>query len=80
MSKWKQIWTKPKPLSDPKGFYNGFCPSETVLKKGYRDPKGDVALTCDVLWQRDVAVKMRDDVTLYTDIYRAAGKLAAPCT
>ena len=70
MNEWKQIWTEPKPLSDPKGFYNGFCPSETVLKKGYRDPKGDVSLTCDVLWQRDVAVKMRDDVTLYTDIYR----------
>ncbi len=70
---WKQIWTCPKPITDPKGFYNGFNPSTTILKKGYKHEKGDVTLSCDVIWERDTAVKMRDGVSLYTDIFRPIG-------
>ena len=70
MSEWKQLWVKPRPIDDPEGNYNGFNPSVTKLPAGYRHPKGDVALSCDVIWERDDAVKLRDGVTIYTDIYR----------
>lgn len=70
MSEWKQLWTKPRPVSDPEGNYNGFCPSVTVLPKGYQHEKGDVALSCDVVWERDTKVVLRDGTAIYTDIYR----------
>ncbi|MBQ8305277.1 MAG: CocE/NonD family hydrolase [Blautia sp.] len=78
MSEWKQLWVKPRPIDDPEGNYNGFNPSVTALKAGYRHPKGDVALTCDVVWERDTAVQLRDGTTIYTDIYRPATKEPVP--
>ncbi|MFT3983529.1 MAG: CocE/NonD family hydrolase [Lachnospiraceae bacterium] len=70
MKEWKQLWMKPRPVSDPEGNYNGFHPSITVLPKGYRHEKGDVELSCDVIWERDDKAVMRDGTALYTDIYR----------
>ncbi len=70
MEEWKQLWTKAKPITDPEGNYNGFCPSTTVLPKGYRHEKGNVSLSCDLVWERDSKVVLRDGTALYTDIYR----------
>ena len=70
MKDWKQLWTKPRPITDPAGNYNGFNPSVTVLKKGFRHEKGDVSLTCDIIWERDVKVVLRDGTAIYTDVFR----------
>ncbi|MDO4344249.1 MAG: CocE/NonD family hydrolase, partial [Eubacteriales bacterium] len=78
MNEWKQLWVKPRPITDPAGNYNGFQPSVTTLKAGWRHPKGSVSLTCDVVWERDSAVTLRDGTTIYTDIYRPAGEEKVP--
>jgi predicted acyl esterase len=50
--------------------YPGFAPSTTILKAGSIHRDGAKALTCDILFERDVAMKLRDGTTMYTDIYR----------
>ncbi|MBD5551127.1 MAG: CocE/NonD family hydrolase [Lachnospiraceae bacterium] len=78
MKEWKQLWIKPRPITDPEGHYNGFNPSVTVLPAGYQDEKGDVALTCDVIWERDDKVVLRDGTAIYTDIYRPVTQEKVP--
>lgn len=52
------------------GINSEFNPSQQILPKGYQiDPKFK-ALECDVILEKDVPVKLRDGVTIYTDIYR----------
>ena len=70
MKEWKQLWIKPRPITDPEGNYNGSHPSTTILPKGYRHEKGDVTLSCDIIWERDSKVVLRDETAIYTDIYR----------
>lgn len=78
MKEWKQLWTKPRPITDPEGNYNGFHPSVTVLPAGYQDEKGDVALSCDIVWERDDKVVLRDGTAIYTDIYRPVTEEKVP--
>ncbi len=47
-----------------------FRPDSTFLKKGKTFFENSFPLPCDMLWERDVAVKMRDGITLYADIFR----------
>ncbi len=54
------IVAKPKALDDAACQYSGFSPGVEVIEEGIR-------------WERDVAVKMRDGVTIYVDIYRPEG-------
>ena len=56
-----------------------FKPGVSTLKKGTTFIEHGVALPCDIVWQRDVGVKMRDGVTIYADIFlpAAAEKLPA---
>ncbi|MFS8036675.1 CocE/NonD family hydrolase [Xanthobacter sp. AM11] len=57
-------------LSEPRVRYQGFNPHEKVLKAGTVMREGARALTCDILFQRDVPVQLRDGVTIYTDVLR----------
>ena len=68
----KIIFRKSLPISDPSCNYNGFAPGKTILKEGTVCKPGHAPLKCDVLYDRDVAIKMRDGVTLYADIFRPA--------
>lgn len=47
-----------------------FKPGVTLLKKGASFFKDSLPLPCDIRWERDTAVKMRDGITLYADIFR----------
>jgi len=47
-------------------------PGREVLKKGETFIEGGRPLLCDILWERDVTVKLRDGVSLYLDIFRPA--------
>ncbi|MFR8298168.1 MAG: CocE/NonD family hydrolase [Gordonibacter urolithinfaciens] len=68
------IYTKHSPIDcAEKGFeanYAGFKPETKTLKKGAVQKKGYGKLPCDIIFERDVAVKMRDGVTIYCDIFR----------
>ena len=66
------LYRKATPLDNPKSNYPGFSPGTTLLKKGTIKEKGRKALPCDIIWERDVEVPMRDGVTIYTDIFRPA--------
>jgi len=55
-----------------------FGPRTTVFKKGSAFPPAAMPLPCDIRWDRDVPVKLRDGVTIYTDILRPIGDAKAP--
>lgn len=53
--------------------YTPFNQTSKVLRKG-TDPVSEKypALACDILFESDVAVELRDGTVIYTDIYRPA--------
>jgi predicted acyl esterase len=55
-----------------------FKPGISTLKKGITFIEQGIALPCDIVWQRDVGVKMREGVTIYTDIFLPAGNEKVP--
>jgi len=72
------IYRKAPPLSDPDCNYPGFKPGTAVISKGTICRKGHKALDCDIILERDVAIKMRDGITLYADIFRPIGDEKVP--
>jgi predicted acyl esterase len=50
-----------------------FGPQNKFLKKGSVFPPTSRPLVCDIAWDRDVPVTLRDGVTIYTDILRPVG-------
>lgn len=70
MGDYKQLWTKAVSIDAPAGNYNGFMPSVTILPKGYCHREGYQQLECEVVWERDQAVALRDKTTIYTDVFR----------
>lgn len=52
------------------GILSRFNPSVTTLKKGWQVDPRFKPLSCNIIFEKDVAVKMRDGVTLYVDVYR----------
>ena len=46
-----------------------FKPGTSTLKRGITFIDQGIPLPCDIVWQRDVGVKMRDGVTIYADIF-----------
>ena len=64
------IYEKLLPVDHERALYEGFNPGVTVLKKGYQDYEGALPFPCDTIYERDVAIKMRDGTTVYADIYR----------
>ena len=64
------ITRKATPPTRPEARYKPLAPSQTILKAGYQHLKGALPLPCDILFERDVAIKLRDGVTIYIDVYR----------
>ncbi|KAE8400812.1 Alpha/Beta hydrolase protein [Aspergillus pseudonomiae] len=58
--------------------YPGFNQTTEILKNGTIRRHGARPLTTDILFHRDVPVKLRDNVTMYTDIYRPVGDETLP--
>lgn len=61
---------KALPVSAPRVRYPGFKRETLVLKAGTVRREGAMPLPCDILLERDVPVKLRDGVTIYTDVFR----------
>ncbi len=55
---------KAVPIDDPASGYDGFTPGKTSAN--------------GIIYDRDVAVKMRDGITIYIDIYRPEGTASVP--
>jgi len=72
------IYRKSSPLDDPKVRYPGFKPSTTALAEGSVHGKGALALPCNIVFERDVAVPMRDGTVIYIDVFRPTGMEKVP--
>lgn len=54
----------------PNYYYNGFRPGTTLIKQGHVRAPGLRAFSTDVVFQRDMAITVRDGIKLYTDLFR----------
>ena len=72
------LYRKSTPISDPECRYPGLKPGSTVLPKGSVHREGALPLSCDIIFERDVAVPMRDGTIIYIDIFRPAGSDKVP--
>ncbi len=72
------LFRKAVPISDPEAHYPGLNPSTTVLRKESIHREGALPLPCDILFERDVAVTLRDGTVIYTDIFRPVGGTHLP--
>ncbi|MDR1181097.1 MAG: CocE/NonD family hydrolase [Bacteroidales bacterium] len=52
--------------------YPGFNPCQTIIKAGTIVKEGAPAISNDIIFDRDVAVELRDGAIIYVDIYRPA--------
>lgn len=66
------------PVNSPCARYTGYKPEKLLLKKGSIRLKGYMPLPCDIILERDVPVKLRAGVTIYTDIFRPNDDLPHP--
>jgi predicted acyl esterase len=62
----------------PSARYTGYRPETVLLKKGSIRLKGYKPLDCDILFERDVPIKLRDGITIYTDVFRPADQAKHP--
>ena len=69
---------KAKALDDPTTRYPGFKPSVTTLSTGAVVSAGALPLPCDILFERDLAVPLRDGTIIYTDVFRPVGATNLP--
>jgi predicted acyl esterase len=68
-------WCAQLPLLSKVGRYPGFRPSRERLRRGQQFARGGCALGIDLLWDRDVGVRLRDGTTIYVDVFRPADVL-----
>lgn len=67
-----------QPIDSPRARYPGFKPNNLTLKAGTIRREGAKVLPCDIIFERDVAVKLRDGVTIYTDVFRPVSNGTSP--
>ena len=72
------LFRKAKPLNDPTTRYPGFNPGVTMLAKGTVMQAGTMPLPCNILFERDVVVPLRDGTLIYIDIFRPVGETNLP--
>ncbi|WP_213776811.1 CocE/NonD family hydrolase [Caballeronia sp. dw_276] len=60
------------------GVLSGFEPGTSILKAGSRIAPPFQSLPVDVVLEKDVAVTLRDGVTIYVDVFRPAGPQKVP--
>ena len=67
---WGVVFQKGAPLASPYLFGR----QTTVLPKGTTyPPPNAMALPCNIIWDRDVPVTLRDGTVIYTNIFRPEG-------
>ena len=69
---------RPLPLDAPRVRYPGFKPGSEILRKGTIRREGAMPLPCDIMFERDVAITLRDGTVIYTDVFRPVGDAIHP--
>ena len=69
---------KALPVSAERVRYPGFKQETLVLKAGSIRREGAKPLSCDILLERDVPIRLRDGVTIYADVFRPVGNDVCP--
>lgn len=65
------VYQKLTPAPDHPLFnFQGFHPGQTVLRKGHLRSTGHRAFPQDVIFDRDMAITVRDGAKLYADLFR----------
>lgn len=72
------VFRKAKPIDDPTARYPGFRPGVTMLTKGTVVSDGALPLPCDIFFERDVAVPLRDGTIIYANIFLPAIAMNVP--
>ncbi|SEO08853.1 hypothetical protein SAMN05428959_104591 [Duganella sp. CF517] len=79
MSDIHKIFTPSGPLPPPRtGLLTAFEPSTRTLKAGYQLAPQFRALPVDIVFEKDVAVTLRDGVTIHVDLFRPVGDAKVP--
>ncbi|PTT64167.1 CocE/NonD family hydrolase [Arthrobacter sp. HMWF013] len=79
MSDDQKIFIPSHPLPAPRsGVLTGFDPGTRTLEAGFQVAPQFRPLPVDVVFEKDVAVKLRDGVTIYVDVFRPAGVEQVP--
>lgn len=71
-------WQPAQSIDDPKFRYNGFQPGSIVLPKGWVKEEGMRPLPCDIIYDRDAAIPLRDGTTIYADVFRPVTSKKVP--
>ena len=71
-------YRKAIPVDAPRARYLGFKPGRSILKAGTIRRAGALPLPVDIVFERDVAMKLRDGTTIYTDVFRPVGDEKVP--
>ncbi len=64
------VFSPVPPPTDPRANYPGFQPEKRVIPAGFQKTPGAMAAPCDILFERDVPLKLRDGTQIYVDIFR----------
>jgi predicted acyl esterase len=79
MSDDKKIYIPSHPLPAPRtGLLTKFDPGIRTLKAGFKIAPQFQALPVDIVFEKDVAVQLRDGVTIYIDVFRPVGAEKVP--
>lgn len=79
MSEDQKIYTPSGPLPPARtGLLTEFDPGTRILEAGFQIAPPFLPLPVDIVFEKDVAVRMRDGVTIYVDIFRPAGTEKVP--
>ncbi len=80
MSKNEAVFVPANPYNenDEKGLLSRFEPGTRTLPAGFQVDPRFMPLPVDIVLEKDVAVTLRDGVTIYTDILRPAGTKKVP--
>jgi uncharacterized protein len=75
----KKIYTPSHPLPGPRsGALTEFGPGTRTLKAGFKIAPQFLSLPIETVFEKDVAVKLRDGVTIYVDVFRPVGAEKVP--
>ncbi|RYZ84719.1 MAG: CocE/NonD family hydrolase, partial [Proteobacteria bacterium] len=79
MTKNFRIYQQSQPLPPGRsGVLTKFEPGTQTFKAGYKVAPQFRALPVDIILEKDVAVKLRDGITLYVDVFRPVGSEKVP--
>ena len=79
MSDDKKIYLPSNPLPDARsGALTEFDPGTRTLKAGFKIAPQFRSLPVDIVFEKDVAVELRDGVTIHVDVFRPTGAEKVP--